>query len=83
MADFAAHPVTLDELLATQPADTPLMATPEWDGVVTVGEMRALAGAAAAYLAQQGIGPGDRVAVWGQNSVAWAMWLCAAAWRGG
>ena len=82
MADFAAHPVTLDELLATQPADTPLMATPEWDGVVTVGEMRALAGAAAAYLAQQGIGPGDRVAVWGQNSVAWAMWLCAAAWRG-
>ena len=41
-----------------------------------------LVGMAAAYLQDRGIGKGDRVAVWGQTSLAWAVWLGAAAWRG-
>ncbi len=41
-----------------------------------------LAGQAAAYLEARDIGPGDRIAICGQNSLAWIVWLAAAAWRG-
>jgi len=36
----------------------------------------------AAQLHQWGVGPGDRVALWAQNSQAWVAWLLAASWRG-
>lgn len=77
--------LSLDRLLRSRAAaapDVPLMISAEWPEPVSVGAMARMAGAAAAWLAARGIGPGDRIAVWGQNSVPWAVWLCAAAWRG-
>jgi fatty-acyl-CoA synthase len=85
MRDLAAAPLPLDALLAFRAADSPdmpLLAMPEFPGVVTAAGLHRLAGAAASWLAERGIGPGDRIAMWGQNSVAWIVWLCAAAWRG-
>lgn len=85
MPDPAQPASTLDAVLlswAETAPDRPLLATAETPNVVTARELATLAGAAAGTLARWGIGPGDRVAVWGQNSVAWAVWLCAAAWRG-
>ena len=85
MRDLAAAPLPLDEILALRAAETPtlpLVAMPEIPGIVTAADLHRLAGAAAAWLADRGVGPGDRIAVWGQNSVPWVVWLCAAAWRG-
>lgn len=67
---------------AAREPDRPLIATAERPAPVTARELKELAGAAARTLALWGIGPGDRVAVWGENTLAWAVWLCAAAWRG-
>jgi long-chain acyl-CoA synthetase len=39
--------------------------------VTSYGEIARLAGRFAALLAQRGIGPGDRVLLWGQNSAEW------------
>jgi len=39
--------------------------------VTTYGQLARLAGRFAALLAQQGIGPGDRVLLWGENSAEW------------
>lgn len=39
--------------------------------VTTYGEIARLAGRFAALLAQRGIGPGDRVLIWAENSVEW------------
>jgi long-chain acyl-CoA synthetase len=39
--------------------------------VTTYGELARLAGRFAALLAQRGIGPGDRVLLWGENSADW------------
>jgi len=39
--------------------------------VTTYGELARLAGRFAALLAQRGIGPGNRVLVWGENSAEW------------
>ncbi len=39
--------------------------------VTTYGELARLVGRFAALLAQRGIGQGDRVLVWGQNSAEW------------
>ena len=39
--------------------------------VTTYGELARLAGRFAALLAQSGIGPGDRVLLWGDNSAEW------------
>ncbi len=39
--------------------------------VTTYGELARLAGRFAALLAQRGIGPGDRVLLWGENSAEW------------
>ncbi len=52
------------------------------DDTLTFGELALLSGKAAAWLAEQGVGPGDRLALWGQNSLAWVIWQVAAAWRG-
>ena len=39
--------------------------------VSTYGEIARLAGRFAALLAQKGIGPGDRVVLWAENSAEW------------
>ena len=39
--------------------------------VTTYGELARLAGRFAALLAQRGIGPGDRVLLWAENSAEW------------
>src|SRR5258708_2893135 len=39
--------------------------------VSTYGDIARLAGRFAAYLAEQGIGPGDRVVLWAENSAEW------------
>ena len=39
--------------------------------VTTYGEIARLAGRFAALLDAQGIGPGDRVVLWGENSAEW------------
>jgi long-chain acyl-CoA synthetase len=39
--------------------------------VATYGEIATMAGRFAALLAQQGIGPGDRVVLWAENSAEW------------
>src|ERR1700736_2537752 len=39
--------------------------------VATYGDIARLAGRFAALLAQKGIGPGDRVVLWGENSAEW------------
>lgn len=74
---------SLDALLrerAEREPERPLLSS---DGqTLRAGELASLAGIAAARLAALGIGPGDRLALWGQNSSAWVVWLAAAAWRG-
>jgi len=77
--------VPLDALLrrrAEAEPDRPLVATAEMSSTVNAREYLDLVGAAAAALAERGVGPGDRIALWGQNSLAWSLWFCAAAWRG-
>ena len=77
--------LSVDALLAERVArepDAPVIAMLEWPEVVTVARLHGLAGSAAAFLAARGIRPGDRVVIWGQNSISWLVWLCAAAWRG-
>src|SRR5262245_21794823 len=37
---------------------------------------------AAELLAEQGLGKGDRMILWGQNSPEWVAWLLGAIWRG-
>ncbi len=49
---------------------------------LSAAELSSRSGALAAWLAARGIGPADRIAVCGQNSFAWVVWLVAAAWRG-
>ncbi|WP_326553526.1 class I adenylate-forming enzyme family protein [Micromonospora sp. NBC_01813] len=49
---------------------------------VTAAEYAEHVGRAAAVLAAAGVGRGDRVAVWSENSLAWLILLGAAAWRG-
>ena len=46
---------------------------------LTRAELLDRVGAAAAHLENAGVGPRDRVAIWGQNSSAWAVWLLACA----
>lgn len=50
--------------------------------LTTAHDLLQRAGFLAAQLQQWGIGPGDRIALWAQNSEAWVAWLLAAAWRG-
>src|SRR5690606_5112354 len=81
--DFASLP--LDELMrrrAADDGDRPALVIDAQERPMSVGELVKLAGAAAARLAEWGVGPGDRLAILGQNSVAWAVWQLAAAWRG-
>ena len=81
----AGAALSLDALVLRRAAaapDMPALATAELPVAVTIGGLARIAGAAASYLGDRGIGPGDRVAMWGQNSLAWAVWLIAAAWRG-
>ena len=83
--DLAESPIPFDELLdrnAQANPDRPAIAMAESDYVLTLADYAQRAGDAARYLAERGIGPGDRVAIWGQNSYAWAIWLAGAAWRG-
>lgn len=83
--DLAESPIPFDELLdrnAQANPDRGAIVMAESDYVLTLGEYAKRAGDAARYLAERGIGPGDRVAIWGQNSYAWAIWLAGAAWRG-
>lgn len=84
MRALAVSPLTFDELLvrrAEASPDAPAIVSAEM-GVLTLGQYADLAGRAARFLADRDIGPGDRIAVWGQNSLAWTVWLAAAAWRG-
>lgn len=60
----------------------PLLVLAEPEETVTVGEFAREAGRAAAALAAQGIGAGDRIAVWAENGAPWLVLLAAAAWRG-
>ncbi|WP_320065515.1 class I adenylate-forming enzyme family protein [Micromonospora sp. RTGN7] len=78
-------PLALDAVLldgAARYPDRPLYAFAELDRPVTHAEFAELAGRGAAVLAAQGIGRGDRIAVWSENSLAWLTLLAAAAWRG-
>ncbi|MEU5903130.1 class I adenylate-forming enzyme family protein [Micromonospora sp. NPDC000316] len=80
MSHLALDAVLLDG--ATRCPDRPLYAFAELDRPVTHAEFAELAGRGAAVLAAQGIGRGDRIAVWSENSLAWLTLLAAAAWRG-
>jgi fatty-acyl-CoA synthase len=80
--------MSLDRLLAEaaalEPA-RPALAFGTGTGTGTMlnlGELLGRVGAAASLLEKAGVGPGDRVAIWGQNSLAWAVWFLACAWRG-
>ncbi|MEU6075682.1 class I adenylate-forming enzyme family protein [Micromonospora sp. NPDC047074] len=73
--------ITVLERAARQP-DRPLFVFDDGDRPVTVGEFADLAGRGAAVLAAQGVGRGDRIAVWAENGLAWLVLLAAAAWRG-
>ncbi|WP_406070635.1 class I adenylate-forming enzyme family protein [Micromonospora sp. NBC_01638] len=78
-------PLALDAVLldgAARHPDRPLYAFAELDHPVTHAEFAELAGRGAAVLAAQGVGPGDRIAVWAENSLAWLTLFAAAAWRG-
>ena len=75
---------TLDELLvevARQDPKRPLLVMGNEAPVEALPLLRRVE-SAAAFLERAGIGPGDRLAMCGQNSLAWAVWLLAAAWRG-
>ncbi|GAA0389008.1 linear/branched/unsaturated fatty acid:CoA ligase LbuL [Micromonospora gifhornensis] len=80
MATLALDAVLLDA--AARHPDRPLYAFAELDRPVTYAEFAELAGRGAAVLAAHGIGRGDRIAVWSENSLAWLTLLAAAAWRG-
>nr|WP_205808158.1 class I adenylate-forming enzyme family protein [Micromonospora sp. HNM0581] len=67
---------------AAREPERPLYAFDELDRQVSAGEFADLAGRAAATLAALGVGPGDRIAVWAENSLGWLVLLAAAAWRG-
>lgn len=73
--------LTVLERAARQP-DRALYVFDDPDRPVTTGEFADLAGRAAAVLAAQGVGRGDRIAVWAENGLAWLVLLAAAAWRG-
>ncbi|MBB6473302.1 class I adenylate-forming enzyme family protein [Sphaerisporangium rubeum] len=75
----------LDRILlerAAREPDRPQFAFPELAAPLTVGEFAGLAHGAAAALAAEGVGTGDRVAVWAENGLPWLVLLAAAAWRG-
>ncbi|MEV7327391.1 class I adenylate-forming enzyme family protein [Micromonospora sp. NPDC093244] len=80
MPSLALDAVLLDG--AARHPDRPLYAFAELDHPVTYAEFAELAGRGAAVLAAHGIGRGDRIAVWSENSLAWLTLLAAAAWRG-
>jgi len=76
--------ITLDRLLrqtAEREPRRPMIAI-SGAPMLDATELVALVAAAAARLQQFGVGPGDRVALWGQNSAAWVVWFLACAWRG-
>ncbi len=88
LEDLAETPCSFDDLVRRR-ADAAIggkalggMAPAECEESFGWNHYASLAGKAAAYLEARGIGPGDRVAIWGQTSFAWAVWLAAAAWRG-
>jgi fatty-acyl-CoA synthase len=65
-------PSTLPALLAHQVIARPdAVAVIDGDRRMTYGELAQMAGRAALWLAAQGIGPGDRVAVWLVNRLEW------------
>ena len=86
--DLVANPICLDAIVRARAeraaGATALggLAPAEFDKGLGWDEIAILAGRAAAYLEEREIGPGDRVAIWGQTSLAWAVWLVASAWRG-
>ncbi len=80
MIPFALDALVLDR--AAREADRPLYAFDERNEPVSAGEFADLAGRAAAVLATLGVGRGDRIAVWAENSLGWLVLLAAAAWRG-
>jgi fatty-acyl-CoA synthase len=85
LPDEFLNPVTLDEILlrrAAREPDSTAIVMAEDGHAVTLSELRRWAGAAASFLAAKGIARGERIAIWGQNSVGWAVWLCGASWRG-
>src|SRR5919197_2753164 len=61
-------PALLEERLATQPDGIALV---DGERRITYAELDALSRSTAAWLRAQGIGPGDRVAVWLTNRVEW------------
>ncbi|MFV2086670.1 class I adenylate-forming enzyme family protein [Micromonospora sp. LOL_021] len=78
--DLPAYDAVLLRQARRQP-DRPLFAV-AGRPAVTAGEYAALAGRTASVLAAAGVGRGDRIAVWAENSIAWLVLLAAAAWRG-
>lgn len=66
------RPLTLTGLLERQRLERPAeLALVEGDRTYTYAELHSLAGRATAWLAAQGVGPGDRVAVWLVNRSEW------------
>lgn len=61
-------PALLERHLAERPDRVAFL---DGDRRITYGEFAALCGKTAAWLADQGIGPGDRVAVWLVNRIEW------------
>lgn len=88
MDDRPSPPVSFDRLLLRRADQAAAgraaggLAPAEIERPLGWDAFAALAGRAAAYLAARSIGPGDRIAICGQTSLAWAVWLAAAAWRG-
>ncbi|MDG4766055.1 class I adenylate-forming enzyme family protein [Solwaraspora sp. WMMD406] len=80
----APAPGAFDAALLDQAARQPHRPLFTFAGHDTVdrAEYAELAGRAAAVLAAVGVGRGDRIAVWAENSLAWLLLLAAAAWRG-
>ncbi len=61
--------LTLNDLINRHPAEA--VALVERGRPVSYGEVGRMAGQAAAWLERQGIGPGDKVAVWLVNRIEW------------
>lgn len=73
-----ATPPTLATLLANNLAERPdALAFVDGERRVTYAEFDRLCACTAAWLQQQGIGPGDRVAVWLVNRIEWMALLFA------
>ena len=73
-----AAPPTLATLLAKNLAERPqALAFVDGERRVTYAEFDRLCAGTAAWLQQQGIGPGDRVAVWLVNRIEWVALLFA------